>query len=369
VVVVLRNKAHLSILGLCALLLESAVNYELLVVDNASSDETAAVLSLVECAKIIRNSDNRGLGPAVMQAIPWSSGEFLCLLNNDALVERGTLNASVETLSKWPNTGAVGGKILLADGRLQEAGCIIWRDGRTHQYGRLDDPSLPQYNFRRPVDYCSGAFLVVPRSLFLEIGGLDERYGIGYYEDADYCTRTWHAGRSVVYEPRAVLHHYEGASSANQIAVHELIMRNHLKFASQWKAALRLHEVEKPENIIRARVASVSGMLRCLYIVDSWGLSYVESDLAKLGRAIETFSCTCICIGMDRLPHPHEYCYSDIDVEQHGLDTVSDDDLRGYFAASDRIVVAAEESATVKIKSLLQDYAGKIVQSLRRGSA
>ena len=78
--------------------------------------------------------------------------------------------------------GAVGPKLVYPDGQLQEAGAIVWSDGTTYTYGRGDDPSKPEYNYVREVDYCSAACLLVRRDLFEQLGGFDERYAPAYCE-------------------------------------------------------------------------------------------------------------------------------------------------------------------------------------------
>src|SRR5205085_6064186 len=118
--------------------------------------------------------------------------------------------------SRAASTGAVGGKLVFPDGRLQEAGSIIWSDGSGDAYGRGGDPASPEFNFARPVDFCSGALLLTPRSLFERLGGFDERYRPAYYEDADYCARLWARGYTVRYEPAAVAIHHEFGSVASR---------------------------------------------------------------------------------------------------------------------------------------------------------
>jgi O-antigen biosynthesis protein len=358
VVIVLRNKASLSALSLGALLLDST-DYELILIDNASMDETSSLLSLLQGATIIRNVDNRGFGAAVMQAASIASGEYVCLLNNDALLEPGTLRTTLNTFVERPNTGVVGGKVLLADGRLQEAGCILWRDGRTHQYGRGDDPGLPQYNFRRAVDYCSGAFLVTPRSLFLELGGLDDRYGIGYYEDIDYCMKTWHAHKSVLFDPRAVIHHYEGASSASQSSVLQLVIRNHEHFTARWRSSLRFQQVERPENILLARTPALAGGQRCLYFIDHSGLPVLQAESLKIERAGDTLDAlTCIYIGDDDFAVDREQI--GVDVELLTIDEMSGEEVAAYCDTCDIIVIAAEAPSANKTCLIASQYSAKI---------
>ena len=203
-----------------------------------------------------------------MEAVKCASGEYLCFLNNDAILPPGNLGVVLRTFEVCPNSGAVGGKVRLADGRLQEAGCIVWRDGRARQWGREDDPRRPQYNFRRAVDYCSGVFLITPRSLFESVGGFDQRYAPAYYEDVDYCMKVWEANRSVIYEPQSVIHHYEGASTIEaSLVTRQLISSNHRKFTERWRNTLRRHLIDRTDNVIRARIAAQSKSVRYLFFL------------------------------------------------------------------------------------------------------
>ncbi len=139
-------------------------SYELIIVDNASTDQTRLMLDRLQGAKIIHNQTNVGFGPACMQAAANARGKYLCFFNNDALLNRTAMSAALANFSN-DTVGAVGGKILLANGALQEAGNIIWSDGSALGYGRGDDPQSPQYEFRRPVDFCSGVFLLTPQKV------------------------------------------------------------------------------------------------------------------------------------------------------------------------------------------------------------
>src|SRR5262249_1916395 len=150
---------------------------------------------------------------AVNQAAREARGEYLLLLNNDAQLLPGSLAAAIATLESGVDIGAVGARIILLDGMLQEAGSIIWRDGSCLGYGRGDDPFAPMYMFRRDVDYCSGAFLLTPRRVWEQLGGFDEQFKPAYYDETDYCVRLWERGLRVVYEPNAAVLHYEFASS------------------------------------------------------------------------------------------------------------------------------------------------------------
>ena len=211
----LFNRAELTFACLRSLAENYSERMEVIIVDNNSHDETPLLLDRLIGARIIRNDENLNFLLAVNQAAAQARGEYLLLLNNDAQVMPGTLRAALNAAKDAKDIGAVGGRLILLDGTLQEAGSIIWRDGSCLGYGRGDNPFAPMYMFRRDVDYCSGAFLLTRRSTWEELGGFDERFKPAYYEETDYCSRLWERNLRVVYEPNSVLLHYEFASSAS----------------------------------------------------------------------------------------------------------------------------------------------------------
>jgi GT2 family glycosyltransferase len=234
ILLVLYNRAELTLACLRSLLprLEETAA-EVVVVDNASRDETGILLERLRGATVIRNADNRGFPAGVNQAAAAAAGEFLLLLNNDTEVLGESLATAERFLAAHPDVGAVGGRIILLDGTLQEAGCTLWREGNVFQYGRGDSPTAAEYLFQRDVDYCSGAFLMTRRDLFQKMGGLDTAFSPGYFEDLDYCVRLWRTGWRIVYLPDAAILHYENASSSCRSEVFHLYRRNHLYFTQK----------------------------------------------------------------------------------------------------------------------------------------
>ncbi|CAN7558416.1 glycosyltransferase [Phenylobacterium sp. LjRoot225] len=220
ILLVLFNQAELTFEGLRALRLALDAPCEVILVDNASSDRTAELLDRIDGARIVRNSENLHFLRGVNQGAELARGRCLLLLNNDARLVPGAIAAAVERLDAEPDLGAVGGRITLLDGRLQEAGSIIWSDGSCLGYGRGMDPWAPEFQFRRDVDYCSGAFLMTPRALFERLGRFDMAFAPAYYEETDLCMRIREAGLRIGYDPRILLSHFEfGSSSSSEAAL------------------------------------------------------------------------------------------------------------------------------------------------------
>src|SRR6185369_11196983 len=170
VILVLFNRAELTLACLRSLAENHGVDIEIILIDNNSQDETPQLLDRLSGVRVIRNAENRNFLLAVNQAAKEARGDYILILNNDTQVLPGTLRSALDTIRSAPDIGAVGGRLVLLDGTLQEAGSIIWRDGSCLGYGRGDNPFAPMYMFRRDVDYCSGAFLVTPRRIWEKLG-------------------------------------------------------------------------------------------------------------------------------------------------------------------------------------------------------
>jgi len=226
--------------------IEQEARFEVIVVDDGSTDETADLISRVPNLIYVRNETNSGFVTSCNRGAAQARGKYLVFLNNDTTVKSGWLTALLETFADEPRAGIVGSKLIYPDGRLQEAGCITWRDATGWNYGKFDDPRKPEYNYVREVDYCSGAALMIPNSLFQNVGGFDSRYAPAYYEDTDLAFKVRNQGYRVLYQPLAEIVHYEGVTGGKDLSTgakkHQEI--NRATFAERWTNELQ----EKPDN-------------------------------------------------------------------------------------------------------------------------
>lgn len=214
--------------------------FEVIVVDDGSSDETAAALPQVKGLRYHRRAHNGGFIAACNDGAALARGEFLVFLNNDTVPQPGWLDALLRTFDAHPDAGLVGAQLLYPDGRLQEAGGVVFADGNAWNYGRYDSPDDPRYAYLRDVDYVSGAALAIPRALFARLGGFDARYAPAYYEDTDLAFAVRGAGLRVLYQPAARVVHDEGATSGTDTGsgAKAAQVRNRAVFAAHRAQAL-----------------------------------------------------------------------------------------------------------------------------------
>jgi lipopolysaccharide biosynthesis protein/GT2 family glycosyltransferase len=282
ILLVVYNQAELTFRCLSALINTLGMPAEVIIVDNASSDDTVRLFDHLDGARILRNSENLHFLRAVNQGAAEARGTALLLLNNDTGLKPGALQAALETLNSASDIGAVGGKLILPDGTLQEAGSIVWNDGTCQAYGRGQDPEAPEYQFQRDVDYCSGAFLLIRRDLFVKLGGLDDTFAPAYYEETDFCMRLRQSGYRVVYDPRVEVLHFEFGSATSPEQASALMHRNHRVFYERHREILTDNHIPRNSATLFARSAD-RGRPRLLVIDDrvpfpSYGAGYPRAS-------------------------------------------------------------------------------------------
>jgi GT2 family glycosyltransferase len=235
VILVLRNRAESTLH--CLASLRDAVDVEVVIHDNASTDRTGELLDRLDGVAIHRSPEGLHFVRGANAAAARARGRYLLFLNDDTRVAPGAIAAAAARLDAESDLGAVVGPIVLPNGTLQEAGSIIWRDGSTLGYGRGRDPGEPEFQFRRDVDYGSGAFLMTRRALFDALGGFDPVFAPAYYEDADYAMRLRAHGYRVGYEPQARIMHLEFGGTP-RAEVQALVRRNRVTFQARHRATL-----------------------------------------------------------------------------------------------------------------------------------
>jgi GT2 family glycosyltransferase len=185
---------------------------------------------------------------AVMDRYPeWD----VVLLNNDTrVVDPMWLDTLVSTAYSADDIGLVGAKLVYPDGRLQEAGSQLFRNGSARAYGKFEDPAHAAFNIRREVDFCSAACLYVKRSVLHACGGFDSCYIPCYYEDVDLALKARAAGYRTIYEPGVTVVHKEYGTSGTAFATDQMI-RNRDILLGRWQESLNRHPLSLWEIPVR----------------------------------------------------------------------------------------------------------------------
>ena len=260
-----NGKEPASIIVLCCngldktrLCLESVMRntrepYELVVVDNASTDGTWEYLEAVRERRpstvLIRNDVNRGFPAGCNQALKQATGQYIVFLNNDTIVTPGWLEGLIAlSLHDWPRVGLVGP---VSNGAM---------DAQRARADYSDLADLEGFATRRreafagklqAVDRLTGFCLLIRRAVLDQIGPLDERYGLGFFEDDDLCVRAREAGFRLVVARDVYIHHFGNATFQQLgIDVRERLLANFEVFKAKWgpqySSAYRLPPARSP---------------------------------------------------------------------------------------------------------------------------
>lgn len=214
-----------------AVLSQDYPDFEVIVVDNASTDGSADfVAEHYPQVRLIRNERNLGFAAGNNIGLRAATGDVLLLLNQDTVVQPGWLAALVSALED-ERVGVAGCKILYPDGEtIQHAGGRIeWPLGLAHHYGQGENDA-GQWDTPRPVEYVTGAAMAFRRDVLDRVGLLDDDFWPGYFEDADFCRRVQQAGYEVWYVPEATLAHFESTSHSDPLSTWEAHHRGRLRF-------------------------------------------------------------------------------------------------------------------------------------------
>lgn len=293
IIIPVFNKAEYTFQCLRALMNEiDFTRHEIIIINNASTDETSRLLSLfTNKIRVINNAQNEGFVIACNQGAKIARGRFLVFLNNDTLVQSRWLDYMLATIESDETIGAVGSMLLYPNGRVQEAGGIIWRDGNAFLYGHSGHPDDYRFNYMREADYCSGASLLVRRNLFESIGGFDERFVPAYYEDTDLCMSVRAAGFKVIYQPLSKVVHYEGITAGvnPQSGFKRFQSINRKKFYEKWRETLEREHLEASQNKIDL-AANRKGGVRILVCDESIPITDRDAGSVRMFEIVKTLS-------------------------------------------------------------------------------
>ena len=298
VIMVVNNQFEFTMLSLASLRQTFLGRIELIVVDNGSRDETLFFTRYVRGAVLLDVGFNLGFVHACNAALVTVTADTVLFLNNDIELGPGAVAAALHRLDSDPLIGAVGAKIIRTHGKLQEAGCILWRDGESQGYLRDASPLAPEANFVREVDFCSGAFLMVKAGLLRTLEGFSQAFAPAYYEDADLCVRIRQSGFKVIYDPSVMIYHYEYGSATSFRAVEAQTARSREVFVQRNQVYLRSRYIHDKRAEVFARALDPSPH-RILFIEDQiplrmLGSGFVRSNdvirvLASLGYQVTVF--------------------------------------------------------------------------------
>jgi GT2 family glycosyltransferase len=207
--------------------------YEVIIVDNGSEAETTDWLRTLDGVRVIYNPTNRGFAGGNNQGIAAARGEYVVVLNNDVVVTEGWLEDMIDALRRNPLTGVsaprsnrVAGIQLLPDANYPDVNAM-------HRYAAERRAAWRKCGFY--VDRAIGFCLCIDRRVVDEIGGIDERFGAGNFEDDDFCMRVRAAGYKIYVCDDVFIHHFGSVTfAANKIDWQASMNQNWVTFAKKW---------------------------------------------------------------------------------------------------------------------------------------
>ena len=225
-------------------------NYEIIVVDNASTDKSIEYLETLENIKLIKNNTNKSFSQANNEATKKAKGEYILLLNNDMEPTYGWLNELMGTILKDENIGAVGAKLIYpyyfdrispeksftlqhATVKFEEVITPQYDYGPIHEDILEEDIFNQKYNQNKQCLAVTAAAVLIRKSIYEKLGGLDEKYFYGY-EDVDFMLKLHKNNYKVIYSGASLLFHHESSTRNNEGEFLEINMKNIETLTEKW---------------------------------------------------------------------------------------------------------------------------------------
>ena len=246
------------------------VPYEI-IIGNDMSTENAKIFEQYAKNIIVHNNNiKNNYFMSCNEVAKFSRGKYILFLNNGAKVHKEWLIFLINLIESDNKIGMVGSKLIFPNGKLQEAGGIVWNNGEYFRFGSGDNLDFPEYNYVKEVDYISGTSILIRKSIWEKIGGFDKRYITAYYGDIDFAFELRRIGYKVMYQPKSVVEYDEGISKFNNLSsgIKEFQIINKNKFVEKWKNDLK-HQKEQG-NIFSSRDRGYNR----IFVIDSFVPSY-----------------------------------------------------------------------------------------------
>lgn len=215
--------------------LQSGLSHEIIVIDNASQDDTVSrVQARQSGVRLLAEAENWGFAGGVNRGIAQARGQYIALINPDAIARPDWLAELIAPLSD-PTIGVTGSKVLDGAGRIQSIGALLAVPLLLTSHRGEGEADTGQYDTLADVWSVHGAAMAFPRRLWQQLGGFDEGYYPAYLEESDFCERARRAGYRIVTAPRSIVGHAESSSTGKFSAeFYYYYLRNRLRFAVKW---------------------------------------------------------------------------------------------------------------------------------------
>lgn len=263
--------------------------YRIIIVDNASDEPTRQYLdSLKEKnstkVDIIRNEKNKGFVKAVNQGMRYSDAAYVCIMNNDTVATDGWLKELIEILRENNDIGIINPS--------SNTSCQFPGKLGIDEFARTLKILKGKY---QELYTCRAFSMVVKREVIEKIGYLDENYGVGYFDDTDYCKRVQKSGYKTVRAKASYVYHKESQSFSKVREKNEIFLENEKKFVAKWGRQLRVAYV-LPELGPQSEIDKVSSGI---------------NRIAKIGHQVWIFTKSKLKPKLDLIDHENIrfYCY------------------------------------------------------------
>ncbi len=274
----------------------TSCRYELIVVDNGSREETSDYLASCDEIRVMRNPNNRGVPAAINQGVAASTGEIILLLNNDTIVTTGWVDRMLSAMQSDKRLGLVGPCSNVAPGAQRVDIPYASIDGLEEFAAKHGESHR---GIIQEVKLLGGFCLMIRWTVFQCVGPFDEEFGIGTFDDYDFCCRAGKAGYRAAIAKDAFIHHVGSVTlNACNVDIPALLSRNERHFRHQWVPVGQGEQVQARQdsdltsivivtwNAVKVTKSCIDSLVRCtperieLIIVDNGSadgtVAYIE---------------------------------------------------------------------------------------------